>query len=271
MLIAESETPQRYGVVEVHGGQVKRLVEKPEQRIGNLVSTGIYAFGRSVFEEIAALGDKGRHDLTDVLEEVLARQEVQAVFAKGTWIDAAFPWDLLPANAAALAGLHAVRGGTIEKGVSIHGKVAIGEGTRVRSGTYIQGPCVIGEGCDIGPNAVITPATSLGDDVRLGAFTVVENSIVMDDASLGPHSILQSSVVGAGVRATASLIAAAAEAKVEMEGEWHRVPSLGGMIGEDTVLDAGVVIEPGTILGTRCEVHAGARVRGHLRNGVVVT
>ena len=93
----------------------------------------------------------------------------------------------------------------------------------------------------------------------------------MDDVSLGPHSILQSSIVGAGVRASASLIAAGAPAQVQMEGEWHSVPNVGGMIGEDTVLDAGVVVEPGTILGTRCEVRAGARVRGHLRSGVVVT
>jgi len=270
VLLTESDEPERYGVAEVRGPNLVRLVEKPKQRISNLVSTGILAFPPSVFEEAAALGETGSHDLTDVLHELVQRGAVKAVLSGGTWIDAAYPWDLLKANAAALAGLHEVKAGTIEKGVTIRGKVGIGEGTVLRSGTYIQGPCIIGEGCDIGPSAVLLPATSLGKDVRVGAFTVIENSLVMDSAVLGHHSLLQSSVVGEGVRGAGNLTAAAGRASVEMEGEWHTVANLGGMIGEDAELGAGAVLEPGTLLESRVRVAAGARVRGRVPAGGMV-
>ncbi|HKZ49273.1 MAG TPA: hypothetical protein VJ397_10875, partial [Thermoplasmata archaeon] len=101
-------------------------------------------------------------------------------------------------------------------------------------------------------------------------FTTIENSLVMDDVSLGHASVLQNCVVGAGVKAASGLLAAAGPAAVEMEGEWHEVPAVGGMIGEDAELGAGVVIEPGTLLGTRCQARAGARIRGKVPNGTTV-
>jgi len=270
VLLAEHEEPEKYGVAEVQGGKLVRLVEKPKQRISNLVSTGIFAFPHAVFEEAAALGEQGRHDLTDVLHELVQRQGVSAVLASGTWIDAAYPWDLLKANAAALSHVHDVRAGTLEKGVTVRGRVSLGEGTVLRSGTYIQGPCVIGPGCDIGPNAVLLGATSLGANVRVGAFTVIENSLVMADAAIGHQSLLQNSIVGDGARASGALVAASGTAAVEMEGEWHTVPGLGAMVGEDAELGAGVVLEPGTILGPRARVAAGARVRGKVPAGGAV-
>jgi len=270
LLISESDTPGKYGVVEVRDGKLQRLVEKPRQASGNLVSTGIYTFPQSIFDALAASIQRGRHDLTDVLEDLLLREPVHAVFASGTWIDAAHPWDLLTANASALVGLHEGKAGTIEKGVTIRGKVSIGDGSTLRAGTYIQGPVAIGEGCDIGPNAVLLPSTSLGADVRLGAFTVVENSLLMDSVVLGHHSLLQNCVVGEGVKAAAGLNAASGKADVEMEGEWHRLAAIGGMLGEDAEIGPGVVVEPGTTLGTRCQVRAGARVRGKVPSGTTV-
>ena len=146
-------------------------------------------------------------------------------------MDALYPWDLLKLNAEVLKGVHDVKAGTIEKGVTIRGKVSIGDGTVLRAGTYIQGPVSIGEGCEIGPHAVILAATSLGDNVHVGPFGLVDNSILMDDVDIGPGCILQDSVAGMGAKLRASIAAPRGPASVQIEGEWHEVESVGGLIG----------------------------------------
>lgn len=271
VLITESETPSKYGVVSVSGDALDAIVEKPSQELGHLINTGIYRFDRAVFAEAEAMFEAGKHDLPSLLQRIVLDRKVRAVPTKGRWIDALYPWDLLRVNAEVLKGLHEEKAGTIEKGVTIRGRVVIGEGSILRSGTYIRGPVVIGKGCEIGPNAALLPATSLGDNVVVGPFTSVENSILMDDVFVGPGSTLQDCVVGMGTKARAGLSAASGPADAHIEDEWHRVERVGALVGEDAELGSGVVVEPGTILGAQVKVRAGVRIYENVPNrGVVV-
>src|SRR2546423_355331 len=189
---------------------------------------------------------------------------------EGTWVDALYPWDLLRLNATALKAAPEVRSGTIEPAVTIRGRVSIGDGCVIRSGAYLQGPLSLGPGCEIGPNAVLLPSTSLGKNVRIGAHTSVANSILMDDVILGPASVVQDGVIGSGVVARAGLLAASGSADVQMEGEWHAVPQLGALIGEDVEIGNGVSASPGTVINERARVESGARLRGTIPAGAVV-
>src|SRR5437773_2677817 len=262
VLITESENPSKYGVVLVSGDRVARIVEKPREPIGNLINTGAYALDDSIFPVIESLEKQGKHDLPSAIEALSATRPVRAIRTNGVWMDALYPWDLLKLNAEVLKGVHDVKAGTIEKGVTIRGKVSIGDGTVLRAGTYIQGPVSIGEGCEIGPHAVILAATSLGDNVHVGPFGLVDNSILMDDVDIGPGCILQDSVAGMGAKLRASIAAPRGRASVQIEGEWHDVESVGGLIGEDAEIGAGGVIESGAIVGARLRVGVNARLRG---------
>jgi glucose-1-phosphate thymidylyltransferase len=148
--------------------------------------------------------------------------------------------------------------------------VTIGDGSRIRSGTYVLGPTIIGRGCEIGPNVVVYPSTSIGDNVKVQAFTVIENSVVMDDGIIGPHSAISNSVVASGVRVASNLMASSDRASPQVDGEWHTVDPLGALVGEDTEIRDGVVIEPGSIVGARCRVGSLSRVRGNVPNGTNV-
>ena len=154
--------------------------------------------------------------------------------------------------------------------MTIRGRVSIGDGCVIRSGAYLQGPLSLGPGCEIGPNAVLLPSTSLGKNVRIGAHTSVANSILMDDVILGPASVVQDGVIGSGVVARAGLLAASGSADVQMEGEWHAVPQLGALIGEDVEIGNGVSAAPGTVINERARVESGARLRGTIPAGAVV-
>ena len=270
VMITESERPRNYGVVTLQGKNVTAIQEKPAQLVSNLINTGAYLLDPSVFGAIDEASEDGVHDLPSVLTALAAKRPVAAVESEGVWVDALYPWDLIGLNTVALQNVHPVRAGTIEPAVTIKGRVSIGEGCVIRSGAYLQGPLSLGPGCEIGANAVLLPSTSLGKNVRIGPLTTVSNSILMDDVNLGPSCVVQDSVVGSGATAKAGLLAASGPGEVQIEGEWHSVRPIGGLIGEDSELGNGVTVEPGTIVNERVRASSGARLRGTVPAGAVV-
>ncbi len=270
MLVAETEAPEKYGVVSLAGHYLETIVEKPRQPEGNLVNAGLYRFDPSVFGIAEALLNAGTYGMPEFVNALAAKTRVRAVRTKGTWLPALYPWDLLKVNAHVLNNIGDLQSGTIEKDVTLRGQVVIGEGSRIRSGTYVLGPAAIGRGCEIGPNVVVYPSTSIGDNVKVQAFSVLENSILMDDVLVGPQSHVSNSVLGEGVRVSSNLMASAAKADAQVEGEWHTVDLVGALVGEDTEIRDGVVIESGSVVGARCRVGALSRIRGNVPNGTTV-
>lgn len=270
VMITQSDRPRSYGVVTLQEGKLLAITEKPAQLISNLINTGAYALDASIFSEIESLAEGGKHDLPSVVSSLASKAKVTAVRTEGMWVDALYPWDLLRLNAAALTSTHDVRAGTIEPNVTVRGRVTVGEGCTIRSGAYLLGPLSLGPGCEIGPNAVLLPSTSLGKNVRIGALSTVANSILMDDVSLGPSCVVQDSVIGSGVNARAGFMAASGPADVQIEEEWHAVPQVGALIGEDVELGNGVAVACGTVVNERARIVAGARLRGTIPAGGVV-
>lgn len=270
LVIKESDRPQEYGVVTLRGKNVVGIIDRPREALSNLINTGAYVLNPSIFDLIDRQAEEGRHDLPSVLSEWAKTTAITAVQSEGTWVDARYPWDLLQLNATALQTTHDVRAGTIERAVTVRGRVSVGEGCVIRSGAYLQGPLSLGPGCEIGANAVLLPSTSLGKNVRVGPLTTIANSILMDDVNLGPSSVIHDSVIGSGVVARAGLLAASGPADVAIETEYHRVRQIGALIGEDSELGNGVSVDCGTVVNERARVASGARLRGNVPAGAVV-
>lgn len=270
MLITESEEPSKYGVVVERDGFLKSIVEKPAERISNLINTGMYCLSQGFFRDGERLMSEGRFDIPSILQEIALGRNVKVVRTTGKWIDALYPWDLLHVNAIALADAGEGRAGRIEEDVHFQGQVMVGDGTTIHSGTFVAGPAVIGQGCEIGPNVVIRPATSIGKNVRINPFSVIENSILMDDVSVGAGSIVSNSVIGRGTSLGPKFTSLSEPSSVQIEGEWHKVDLIGSMVGEDVKMAGGVVMEPGTVVGATCRIGAMVRLRGNLPNGGIV-
>lgn len=270
MLVTESEIPSKYGVVQVEGDRVVRIDEKPEGRIGNIISTGIYRFNEDLLRAVEDGVGGGKIGITHVLQALVPKMDLPAVHTTGKWIDAVYPWDLIGVNAAALAVHGQEIAGTIESGVTIKGSVSVGAGTRIRSGTYIEGPATIGEGCDIGPSATILPSTSVGNGVQIESFSLLSNCLVMNNVDIGSHSHLSHSVLDDGVRVATGLASPAGCAFARVEDEFFRLERIGGLVGEGTEIGSGVVIASGSIVGAGCRIGSGVRVTGNLENKSVV-
>ena len=90
ILLSQVENPQAYGVAEIDGDRVKRIVEKPKQDIGNWAVIGIYFYDGRVFDIIKTLKPSARNELeiTDVNNAYIRKGQMTADPVRGFWADA---------------------------------------------------------------------------------------------------------------------------------------------------------------------------------------
>ena len=90
LLLKQVHDPQRYGVAEVDGVRVVRIVEKPKDPKSDLAVVGVYFYDPEVFTFIKTLKPSGRGELeiTDVNNHYLAKGSLQCDRLQGWWTDA---------------------------------------------------------------------------------------------------------------------------------------------------------------------------------------
>jgi len=259
VLVKRVSDPVRYGVVNIGDGEVKDIVEKPNEPVSNVVNTGIYAFTRDIFKFTESV-----LDIPDALNNMITEgYTINALETGGTWLDVVYPWDIISLNDAVLRNIEVSLGGTIESGATLKGKVMVGEGTVVRSGSCIYGPVVIGSGCDIGPNVCIMPATSIGDNVVISPFTEIKNSIIGNDVAIGAGGIISDSVIDKGCVLKGRFTAVGGQSEVRINGESPSI-NVGVMMGEDCNVESNVTAQPGVIIGNYCQIQMLKMISGRL-------
>ncbi len=100
ILLKEVPDPERFGVAELDGDRVKRIVEKPGKPKSNLAVVGIYFYDSQVFSFIDQLEPSGRGELevTDVNNMYMKRGELRYGMLDGWWTDAGTFESLLKAS-----------------------------------------------------------------------------------------------------------------------------------------------------------------------------
>jgi glucose-1-phosphate thymidylyltransferase len=100
ILLKHVHDPQRFGVAEIDGERVVRIVEKPSDPISDFAVTGIYFYDPSVFDIIKTLVPSGRGELeiTDVNNHYIDRGEMTWNELDGWWTDAGTFESLLRAS-----------------------------------------------------------------------------------------------------------------------------------------------------------------------------
>ncbi len=259
VLVKRVDNPLRYGVVTIDDGMVKNIIEKPSVPNSNIINIGIYAFTRDIFDFI-----EPELDIPGVLNNILALgSHISAEETDGTWLDVVYPWDILSLNYAVLRQIQASLSGTIEAGTLIKGLVKVGKDTVIRSNSYVDGPVVIGDNCDIGPNVCLLPATSIGDNVVIAPLSVIKNSVIGNDISIGSGCIIEDSVIDKGCIIKGHFTACSGEAEIKTNQEYHKV-IIGAMLGEGCSLGNSVVAQPGVIVGNHSQIQALKLIGGRL-------
>lgn len=198
--LREVANPTAFGVAEVEGERVVRVVEKPADPPSNLAIAGIYLFAPIVHAAIERLqpSARGELEITDAIALLTdAKEIVLGHRMRGWWQDMGTVEGILAANTVLLDRIAGEIDPTaILEEVQIQGRVQIGPGAILRR-VRLRGPLVIGAGSSL-LDSYVGPYTSVGEEARLER-AAVENSILLPGSRLeGPALRLEDSLVGSG-------------------------------------------------------------------------
>lgn len=182
VMLKPVDDPSSFGIAELDGERIVRLVEKPRQPRSNLAIVGGYVFDHNIFESIARIKPSWRneYEITDAIQDLIERKlTVIPYVVHGWWKDTGKPADILDANRTILREIAPSVRGSVDSASRIEGTVSIGEGSEI-IGSHIQGPVIIGAEARI-IDSRVGPFTSLGDRVHV-ISSHIEDSVVMDDS-----------------------------------------------------------------------------------------
>jgi glucose-1-phosphate thymidylyltransferase len=88
--LKEVPNPEEYGVAELAGKRVARIVEKPKRPKSRLAVVGIYMYDAQVFDIIRTLkpSRRGELEITDVNNAYVRRGQLEYEILDGWWADA---------------------------------------------------------------------------------------------------------------------------------------------------------------------------------------
>lgn len=206
LLTAYVPQPFGYGRIVREGGRVVRIVEEKDaseaERSITEINSGILIAPPGAMQRwLPKLGNnnaQGEYYLTDL---------VAMAVAEGLEVTTAHPgalWEIDGVNSklqlASLERTHqlSLAEALLDAGVQladphridIRGHLHCGKDVFIDANVLIEGTVSIGDGTRIGPNCVIRN-TTLGSNVRLHPFTLVEDAEIGDDSLVGPYARLR--------------------------------------------------------------------------------
>ena len=182
VMLKAVDDPSQFGIAQLDGDRIVRLIEKPKNPPSNLAIVGGYFFDHHIFESIDRIKPSWRneYEITDAIQDLIDRGlKVVPYVVTGWWKDAGKPSDILEANQVMLEKLVTAIHGRVDSASSIEGPVCIGPDTEI-SGSKIIGPVIIGSEARI-IDAQVGPFASIGDRVHV-IGSRIEDSVVMDDS-----------------------------------------------------------------------------------------
>ncbi len=199
ILLTPVADPQNYGVAELDGERVVRLVEKPLEPATDLALVGVYMFTPAVHEAARAIEPSGRGELeiTDAIQHLVdTGRRVEPHVVRGWWKDTGRLEDMLEANRLILDRLEPrVEGELLAS--QCDGRVVVAPGARLERST-VRGPAIIGSGTRL-VDAYVGPYTAIGEDCVIEGAEV-EHSILLAGASVcGLQGRMESSLLGRNV------------------------------------------------------------------------
>ncbi len=200
ILLTSVPDPENYGVAELDGDKVARLVEKPKQPKSDLALVGVYMFTSAIFAAARAIEPSWRNELeiTDAIQWLIEQGlRVDPHIVRGWWKDTGQVQDMLDANRLILEDLtERVEGELIDS--RVEGRVVIEPGARLERAS-VRGPAIIGAGSQI-TDAYVGPYTAIGENVTIERAEI-EYSIVLSGSSMRElDGRVEASLIGHNVR-----------------------------------------------------------------------
>jgi len=196
ILLCEVDNPSRFGIADIQNGQIKKIMEKPQNPPTNLAVTGIYFLTPIIFDIIKRLKPSARNELeiTDALDMLLNENHIITYnMITDYWKDTGTPEDIIHANGIILENRSAYFHGKDDGTNTIEGKIMVGENSTIKNNAVLNGPIIIGKNCII-DGATVGPHTSIGDNSIISDCKL-QNSIIMSDCKITGDIKIKNSII----------------------------------------------------------------------------
>ena len=214
-----------YGrIIRDSSGNIQSIVEDsdctPGQLAINEINPSYYLFNSKVLfealEKVEPDNVKEEYYLTDAISGIIGTGHKVAAITAVQPAEAVGINSRAQLSAASKIMQRRIQKELMENGVTIvdpdntwiDARAQIGQDTVIEPFTYIHGEVKIGQGCRIGPFAYLRHGTVLRNDVVLGVYTEVKNSILADGVRARHHSFIGDATVGENVNIGAGSITA---------------------------------------------------------------
>jgi len=205
ILLTKVDDPSSYGVAELDGEKVVRLVEKPKDPPSDMALVGVYLFSPAIMDAARRLepSARGELEITEGIQLLIDDgSDVRSEIVTGWWKDTGQLDDMLDANRLVLEEIGTDIAGTID-GSKVEGRVILEEGAVLRN-SVVRGPAVIASGATV-ENAYIGPYTSIGKDVVV-RNSEIEHSILLSGSSVqNLETRIEASLLGRNVKVSRSV------------------------------------------------------------------
>ena len=200
VLLTQVLDPEHYGVAELDGERIVRLIEKPKDPPSDLALVGVYMFTPKVFDAARAIepSARGELEITDTIQHLIdTGHTVEQHRVRGWWKDTGQLADMLEANRLVLEDIEPRVDGELTDS-RVEGRVIVEAGARVIR-SQVRGPAVIAAGSTIS-DSYIGPYTAIDRDCEVTS-SEVEHSILLAGASVRDlPSRMEASLLGRNVR-----------------------------------------------------------------------
>ncbi len=155
----------------------------------------------------------------------------------------------------------------------VDGWVRLGPGAQVGPFAWIRGPAWIGANAEIGHAAIVRGGCVIADGAKVGHASEVKHALLLPGAKAPHFNYVGDSVLGSGSNLGAGVKIANLKndgSEVLAAGQPTGLRKFGAALGDDVHIGCNAVLAPGTIIGARTAVYAGAMLRGEVEADAIV-
>ncbi|QKQ98806.1 NTP transferase domain-containing protein [Candidatus Nanohaloarchaea archaeon] len=271
---ARADNPENFGVLDTMDGEVKSIVEKPDEPPSDLVNIGCYLVKPRFFEllEDVEISQRGEYEITDALSMYIAEEEVK-ILETDEWLPCSYPWQMVEANSSLLENIKQSIDGEVHETAVVKEDVIVEEGAEVKEHSVIEGPAIIRSGAEVGPDAYIREGTVLHENVEVGK-SEVKNTVIREGSAVPHFSYVGDSYIGKNVNIgagakTANLRNDDATVRMAVKGELMDtgMRKMGAIIGSEAKIGVNTSIKPGRKIGFDASVDSGEKVGKNVPSG----
>jgi len=200
ILLCKVDDPQRFGIVELDGSKIKKIIEKPKVPLSDLAVIGIYFLSPKIFDIIDKLKPSWRneYEITEALQLLMDNgHTITYDTVTGWWKDTGTPEDIIHANKLVLDSIGTENQFLIDPDANIKDQIIIGNNSTISNDSCLTGPIIIGKDCKIGPGVQLGPYVSIGDNCNIQQCKI-QNSIIMTNCFIDTKINLSNSIISHG-------------------------------------------------------------------------